>query len=111
MNAPEPWPVELHLLRAEKALEIQFDDGKSYRFSAELLRVETPSAEVKGHGGAPRQIVTGKQNVGIVELEPIGNYAVRILFDDGHDTGIYSWRFLREMGEKHARGLVGGTRK
>ena len=102
MNAPEPWPVELRLLRAEKVLEIQFDDGKSYRFPAELLRVETPSAEVKGHAGAPRQIVTGKQNVGIIELEPVGNYAVRIHFDDGHDTGIYSWRFLRELGEKTA---------
>ena len=100
MNGPEPWPVEIRLLRAEKALEIQFDDGKIYRFPAELLRVETPSAEAKGHGGAPRQIVTGKENVGISEVEPVGNYAIRILFDDGHDTGIYSWRFLRALGEK-----------
>jgi len=103
--------VELRLLRAEKTLEIQFDDGKTYRFPAELLRVETPSAEAKGHGGAPRQIVTGKQSVGILELEPVGNYAVRIHFDDGHDTGIYSWRFLRELGEKRAHGLAGGTRE
>jgi DUF971 family protein len=104
----EPWPVEIRLLKSEKALEIQFDDGKTYRLPAELLRVETPSAEAKGHGG-PRQIVTGKENVAIREIEPVGNYAIRILFDDGHDTGIYSWRFLRALGD--ARGLAGGARK
>ena len=109
MADKEPWPVEIRLLRAEKALEIEFDDGVTFRFPAELLRVETPSAEAKGHGGAPRQIVTGKENVGIDALEPVGNYAIRILFDDGHDTGIYSWRFLRELGL--ARGLADGARK
>ena len=100
MAEPEPWPIEIRVLRSEKALEIEFDDGGTFRFPAELLRVETPSAEAKGHGGTPRQVVTGKENVGIVSLEPVGNYAIRILFDDGHDTGIYSWRFLRALARR-----------
>ena len=95
----EPWPVEIRLLASERALEIEFDDGKTFRLPAELLRVESPSAEVKGHGAEPRITVAGKRNVGIASLEPTGNYAIRILFDDGHDTGIYSWRYLRELGE------------
>ena len=99
MAEREPWPVEIRLLRAEKALEIEFDDGKTFRFPAELLRVETPSAEAKGHGGVGGTPVTGKQNVGIDALDPVGNYAIRILFDDGHDTGIYSWRLLRALGD------------
>ena len=103
MAEPEPWPIEIRLLRAEKALEIAFDDGMTLRFPAELLRVETPSAEAKGHGGVGGTPVVGKQNVGIDAVEPVGNYAIRILFDDGHDTGIYSWRFLRELAR--ARGL------
>jgi DUF971 family protein len=100
VGEPEPWPVEIRLLRAEKALEIEFDDGRTFRFPAQLLRVETPSAEAKGHGAAPRQVVTGKEHVGIDAVEPVGNYAIRILFDDGHDTGIYSWRFLRAIAQK-----------
>ena len=99
MSDAETWPTEIRLLTAEKALEIDFDDGKTFRLPAELLRVETPSAEAKGHGGAPRQIVAGKRHVGIREIETVGNYAVRILLDDGHDTGIYSWRALRALGE------------
>jgi len=96
----EVWPTEIRLLTAEKILEIEFDDGKTFRLPAELLRVETPSAEAKGHGGEPRKIVSGKRNVDIAALEPVGNYAIRILFDDGHDTGIYSWRILRALGEE-----------
>ena len=103
MAEHEPWPVEIRLLRAEKALEIEFDDGRTVRFPAELLRVETPSAEAKGHGGVGGTPVTGKQDVGIDALESVGNYAIRILFDDGHDTGIYSWRLLRALAEKAPR--------
>ena len=97
--AAEPWPVEIRVLGAERALEVEFDDGRTFRLPAEYLRVESPSAEVKGHGIEPRQIVPGKRRVGIAAVEPVGNYAIRILFDDRHDTGIYSWRYLRALGE------------
>ncbi len=100
-DEPAPWPVELRVKRDERAIEIDFDDGASFRLPAELLRVESPSAEVKGHGGEPKQVVPGKRNVGIAAIDPVGNYAIRIVFDDGHDTGIYSWRYLRELGENH----------
>ncbi len=95
------WPVELRIKRDERVIEIAYDDGATFRLPAELLRVESPSAEVKGHGGEPRKVVPGKRNVGIAAIDPVGNYAIRILFDDGHDTGIYSWRYLRELGENH----------
>jgi len=94
------WPVEIRLKRAERALEIDFDDGKRFRYPAELLRVESPSAEVQGHGPSQKQIVAGRAHVGIMELEPVGNYAIRIKFDDLHDTGIFSWAYLYELGEK-----------
>ncbi|MBI4184329.1 MAG: DUF971 domain-containing protein [Proteobacteria bacterium] len=94
------WPTELRLKRAEKTLEVVFDDGQRFRLPAELLRVESPSAEVQGHGGEDRRIVAGRRHVGILNLEPIGNYAVRIIFDDLHDTGIFSWSYLRELGER-----------
>jgi DUF971 family protein len=94
------WPVEIRLKRAEKILEVDFDNGVSFRYPAELLRVESPSAEVQGHGPSQKQIVTGRGAVGILELEPVGNYAIRIKFDDMHDTGIFSWRYLYELGEK-----------
>jgi DUF971 family protein len=93
------WPVEIRLKRAERALEIDFDDGKHFRYPAELLRVESPSAEVQGHSPAQKQIVAGKRHVAITSLEPVGNYAIRIYFDDGHDTGLYSWRWLHELGQ------------
>ena len=94
------WPVEIRLKQAEKALEIDFDDGSSFRFPAELLRVESPSAEVQGHGPSQKQIVAGRAYVGILALEPVGNYAIRIKFDDLHDTGIFSWAYLYELGLK-----------
>ena len=94
------WPVEIRLKRAERALEIDFDDGRHFRFPAELLRVESPSAEVQGHGPSQKQTIAGRAHVGILELEPVGNYAVRIKFDDLHDTGIYSWAYLYELGER-----------
>ena len=101
MNQPYPHPVEIRLKSAEKILEIDFDNGVTHRYPAEYLRVESPSAEVRGHGGGPRQIVRGKQAVKIAGLEPVGNYAVRIRFDDGHDSGLYSWDFLAALGRDH----------
>ncbi len=92
------WPVEIRYRRAEKRLEIDFDDGKSFALPAELLRVESPSAEVMGHGEG-KTIVAGRRQVGITEIEPVGNSAVRLAFDDSHNTGIYSWGYLRQLGE------------
>ena len=83
-------PTEIRLKREEKALEIDFEDGKSFRLPAELLRVESPSAEVQGHGPSQKTLVAGRRHVGIMAVEPVGNYAIRIKFDDMHDTGIYS---------------------
>ncbi|MGH6989592.1 MAG: gamma-butyrobetaine hydroxylase-like domain-containing protein [Stellaceae bacterium] len=96
-------PVEIRLKRAEKILEIAFDDGNTYRLPAELLRVESPSAEVKGHSPDQRQLVPGAKDVGILRLESVGNYAIRIVFDDGHDTGLYSWPYLYELGRDRER--------
>jgi DUF971 family protein len=92
------WPVEIRLKQAEKMLEVDFDDGAKFRFPAELLRVESPSAEVMGHGPGQKTIVAGRRHVGIIAVEPVGNYAIRIKFDDLHDTGLYSWRYLYELG-------------
>jgi DUF971 family protein len=92
--------VEIRLKKAEKRLEVDFDDGSRFGFPAELLRVESPSAEVQGHGPSQKQLVTGRAHVGILELEPVGNYAIRIKFDDLHDTGIFSWAYLYELGRR-----------
>jgi DUF971 family protein len=100
----EPWPTELRLDKERRVLTVTFDDGKSFALPAELLRVLSPSAEVQGHSAEQRVTVAGKKSVGIDRLEPVGNYAVRIVFDDGHDTGLYVWAYLRELGEnQHAR--------
>jgi len=101
--ATSPWPVELRLKQAEKLLEISFDDGRSFRLPAEYLRVESPSAEVQGHGAGQKTLVPGRAHVGIIGVEPVGNYAVRIIFDDLHDTGIYSWSYLRQLGEEYGQ--------
>lgn len=98
-----PWPVELRVNRAEKRLTVTFDNGESFTLPAELLRVESPSAEVQGHGPSQKTIVAGRRHVGIMELEPVGNYAVRIRFDDLHDTGMYSWRYLYYLGKNQDR--------
>ena len=105
MNAATaaPWPVELRLKRAEKTLEVTFDDGRRFALAAEYLRVESPSAEVQGHGAGQKTLVPGRAHVGIIELEPVGNYAVRIIFDDLHDTGIYSWAYLYRLGVERER--------
>ena len=90
-------PVEIRLKRAERVLELRFDDGVHVTLSAELLRVESPSAEVQGHGPSQKTIVPGKRHVAITGVEPVGHYAVRLVFDDGHDTGLYSWTYLHEL--------------
>jgi len=101
MRSAEPWPVDLRLKRAEKRLDIEFDDGKRFSLPAEFLRVESPSAEVQGHGPGDKIIVAERAHVGILDLEPVGNYAVRIKFDDLHDTGIFSWDYLYRLGLEH----------
>jgi DUF971 family protein len=98
-----PWPTELRVNRAEKLLVVTFDDGARFALPAELLRVESPSAEVKGHGPGQKTIVAGRRHVGIMDLEPVGNYAVRILFDDLHNTGMYSWSYLYYLGQNQER--------
>jgi DUF971 family protein len=97
------WPTELRLKTADKRLDITFDDGTSFSLPAEYLRVESPSAEVQGHGPGQKTLVAGRAHVGIIGLEPVGNYAVRILFDDLHDTGIYSWSYLYQLGAEYQR--------
>ena len=97
------WPLELRLKRAEKLLEVAFDDGSRFSLPAEYLRVESPSAEVQGHGPGQKTLVHGRAHVGIMELEAVGNYAVRIKFDDLHDTGIYSWNYLYQLGVEHEK--------
>lgn len=94
-----PRPEEIRLKKAEKLLEIDFDDGSRFVYPAELLRVESPSAEVQGHMPDQKKTVGGKKNVGIKGLEEVGHYAIRIEFDDGHDTGIFSWEYLHELGQ------------
>jgi DUF971 family protein len=96
-----PWPSELKVNAARDALTVSYDNGEHYELAAEYLRVESPSAEVQGHGPLERQIVPGKRHVKIARLEPIGHYAVRIIFDDGHDTGLFTWAYLLELGREH----------
>lgn len=93
-----PWPTDLVFDRAAKLLRISFDDGAAFEIPFELLRVESPSAENKGHGPNPPPPVTGKANVGVIRAEAVGRYAVRIVFDDGHDTGLYPWDLLYDLG-------------
>ncbi|GBF30525.1 hypothetical protein MnTg04_00466 [bacterium MnTg04] len=90
-------PTDLRLLKRSRVLEVSFNNGETFALPFEYLRCFSPSAEVRGHGG-PMQLVTGKEDVGITAIEPIGQYAVRLVFDDGHDTGLYSWDVLYELG-------------
>jgi len=98
-SASVPWPIEIKVDKDRRLLKVSFDDGARFELSAELLRVLSPSAEVQGHSPEQRVTVPGKKAVAIARLEPVGNYAVRIAFDDGHDTGLYTWDYLRELGE------------
>jgi DUF971 family protein len=95
---PKPWPTELRLHKDRKTLTITFDDGQSFDLGAEYLRVKSPSAEVQGHSPDERKTVAGKKDVAILEVIPIGNYAVRLVFDDMHSTGIYSWDYFLALG-------------
>lgn len=98
----KPWPSELRLSKDRKTFAITFDNGERYDLSAEYLRVKSPSAEVQGHAPEERKTVPGKRDVMILEVLPVGNYAVRLVFDDMHSTGIYGWDYLRELGQDHA---------
>ena len=102
-NVTPAWPVEIRLVKDRRALHVTFEDGNAFTLSAELLRVTSPSAEVQGHSEAQRKTVGGKRNVTILSVDPVGNYAVRLGFDDMHTTGIYSWAFLRDLGENAER--------
>lgn len=95
-NSPQPTSLTVH--QASRMLEVGFDDGQTFRIPFELLRVFSPSAEVQGHGPGQETLQTGKRNVGIVSIEAVGHYAVQPTFDDGHDTGIFSWQYLYELG-------------
>ncbi|MGE4372316.1 MAG: gamma-butyrobetaine hydroxylase-like domain-containing protein [Xanthobacter sp.] len=96
------WPTEVRLPESRDALIISFENGASFTLPAEYLRVESPSAEVQGHAPQDKKIVPGKRHVRISTVEPVGNYALRIIFDDGHDTGIYPWNTLYRYGEEQA---------
>src|SRR5262249_20776339 len=98
----QPWPTEIRLGKDKKVLTIAFDNGERYPLSAEYLRVKSPSAEVQGHAPEERKTVPGKRQVEILEVLAVGNYAVRLVFDDMHSTGIYSWDYLRDLGRNHA---------
>src|SRR3954454_10758400 len=98
-----PWPIELRLAKDKKALTVTFDTGESFALDAEYLRVMSPSAEVQGHSPDERKVQAGKRNVAILEVHPIGNYAVRLVFDDMHSTGIYSWDYFAELARNHPR--------
>ena len=91
-------PTEIRLRRASRVLEVAFPDGARYALSFEYLRVHSPSAEVQGHGPGQDVLQIAKENVSLLHVEPVGHYAVRLVFDDGHDTGLYTWRYLRELG-------------
>jgi DUF971 family protein len=100
---PQAWPIELRLHKDRKALSVSFEGGESYSLPAEYLRVKSPSAEVQGHSEEERKTVPGKINVMILEVLPIGNYAVRLVFDDMHSTGIFGWDYLRELGRNQTK--------
>ena len=97
---PRPWPTEVRLHKDRRSLKVAFEDGANFTLPAEYLRVESPSAEVQGHGPDERKTVAGKRDVEILEVLPVGNYAVRLVFDDMHSTGIYAWDYLHELGRE-----------
>lgn len=101
--AENAWPTELRVSEDRRTLTVSFDDGARFALPAEMMRVLSPSAEVQGHGPGQKVTVPGKRNVAIRNVVAAGNYAVRIAFDDGHDSGIFTWRYLRELGEDGAR--------
>lgn len=94
----EHTPVEIRIRKGSRVLAIEFDDGNRFELPFEYLRVHSPSAEVKGHGSGEGVLVTGKRDVKVVKIEPVGHYAIRLIFDDGHNTGLYTWKYLHELG-------------
>ena len=98
MTNSKAWPTEIRVSKDKRSLTIGFDNGESHELTAEFLRVLSPSAEVQGHTPSQKQTVPGKRDVGIMKVEPVGNYAVRISFDDMHNSGIYSWDYFRKLG-------------
>ena len=101
VSMADPWPTAIDYDPATRTLNVTFESGESVALAAEYLRVESPSAEVQGHSPSQRQVVPGRAHVGIMNIEPVGNYAVRLIFDDLHDTGIFTWRYLFELGREH----------
>jgi DUF971 family protein len=95
------WPIQVKLKKNEGKLHIEFDEGSRFEYSAEYLRIESPSAEVKGHGSTQKRVISGCRNIGIESIESVGNYAIRILFTDRHNTGIYSWDYLYMLGKTY----------
>jgi DUF971 family protein len=102
VTATHPTPTEIRLRKQSRVLDVAFGETERYSLPFEYLRVHSPSAEVQGHGPGQATLVLGKQQVMITAVEPIGQYAVRLVFDDGHDTGLYTWKYLRELGAEHA---------
>jgi DUF971 family protein len=102
-DTAQVWPSELRLHKDRKTLTVTFEGGESFDLPAEYLRVKSPSAEVQGHSAEERKTVPGKREVGIIQVLPIGNYAVRLVFDDLHDTGLFGWTYLFDLGRNHAR--------
>ncbi len=103
MTARPPSPINITLHSASRVFEIEFDDGRSFKLPFEFMRVHSPSAEVRGHGPDQATLQTGKRNVTIKEVQPIGHYALQPLFSDGHSSGIFSWEYLYELGVNHGR--------
>jgi DUF971 family protein len=102
MTDPRAWPTELRLHKDRKTLTVTFEDGECFDLPAEYLRVKSPSAEVQGHSAEERKTVPGKRDVAVIEVLPVGNYAVRLVFDDMHSTGIFDWDYLRDLGRNQA---------
>ena len=97
----KPWPTEIRLAKDKKSLTVAFSDGESHDYTAEYLRIVSPSAEVQGHSPSQRQTIPGKRNIEIMKIEPVGNYAIRLTFTDLHDSGIYSWDYLSQIARDH----------
>jgi DUF971 family protein len=102
MTDPSLVPVEVRMHRKSRLLELVYENGESVNLAAEYLRVYSPSAEVQGHGPGQAVLIVGKERVNVKEIEPVGHYAIRIRFDDGHDSGLFSWQYLRELSDKEA---------
>jgi DUF971 family protein len=102
-EAKTPWPTEIRLKQDRRALGVAFDDGVAHDLPAEMLRVLSPSAEVQGHSPEQRKTVGGKKDVSITAVDPVGNYAVRLTFDDGHNTGLFTWTYLRKLGDEREK--------